>query len=66
MAQPNDHTRQQTGVQPGADDPEHPEDTTYDPAPEEVNRAREQGNGVGQSDMDRQGDPTRTRSADQY
>ncbi len=31
---------------------------TYDPSPEEVNLAREQGLGVGQKDLDRQRDAT--------
>ena len=52
---PNEHDRT-----------EAPQDDTYDPSTVQVNRAREQGNGVGQSDIDEQRDPTGARSAQQY
>ena len=45
----------------GSDQPE-----LYNPSTVQVNRARQQGIGVGQKDMDRQHDPTRLRSADQF
>lgn len=45
--------------------PEHT-DQTYDPSTVEVNRARLQGQGVGQKDLDYQRDPTRAESAEQY
>ncbi len=39
---------------------------TYEPSRVEVNRSRIQGGGIGQSDFDKQRDPTRYPSADQY
>ena len=41
-------------------------DETYDPSEVEATRSRMQGDGVGAKDLDRQRDPTRARSADQY
>ena len=41
-------------------------DTTYVPTTPQVNRGREQGLGVGQKEIDRQRDPTRIPSAEQY
>ncbi len=40
-------------------------DATYDPSTVEANRARQQGGGVGQKDLDAQRDPTGARSAEQ-
>lgn len=39
------------------------EERTFQPGPVEANRTRMQGGGVGQSEMDAQGDPTRGTSA---
>ncbi|MGE5501636.1 MAG: hypothetical protein ACM3W4_06905, partial [Ignavibacteriales bacterium] len=41
-------------------------DSSFSPTPTEVNRARMQGTGVGQREMDEQRDPTRAYSAEQY
>jgi hypothetical protein len=46
-------------------EPRHVDDV-YDPSRVEVNRARVQGLGVGQKDLDYQRDPTGDRSAEQY
>lgn len=40
--------------------------TTYEPSTVEVNRAREQGLGVGQKDIDHQRDPTGDKSYEEY
>lgn len=40
--------------------------TTYEPSTVEVNRAREQGDGVGQKDLDYQRDPTGDKSYEEY
>ena len=39
-------------------------DRTYHPSTQQVNRMREQGNGVGQTELNTQHDPTRYDSAD--
>ncbi len=41
------------------------DDDTYEPSNVAANRARQQGSGVGQKDLDAQLDPTRDRSAEQ-
>ena len=41
-------------------------DRTYDPSVQQVNRAREQGLGVGQLEVDAQRDPTTRQSSEQY
>jgi hypothetical protein len=40
--------------------------TTYEPSTVEVNRARVQGDGVGQKDLDYQRDPTGDKSYEEY
>ena len=40
-------------------------DETYDPSTVDANRAREQGAGVGQKDLDAQRDPSGTRATEQ-
>jgi hypothetical protein len=42
------------------------DDDTYEPSKVEVNRSRQQGDGVGQKDLNRQRDPTGARSAEQF
>ena len=42
------------------------EDRTFSPSQTGASRTREQGNGVGQREMDLQRDPSRPRTADQY
>ena len=41
-------------------------DRTYNPSVQQVNRAREQGVGVGQKEINAQRDPTQYNSAEQY
>lgn len=41
-------------------------DRTYDPSVQQVNRSREQGLGVGQTEINAQRDATRYNSAEQY
>lgn len=50
----------------GRSNPDTDRDDTYDPSTVEVNRMREQGDGVGQKDIDYQRDATGARSAEQY
>lgn len=40
--------------------------TSYEPSTVQVNRARMQGDGVGQKDLDRQRDPTGDKSYEEY
>jgi hypothetical protein len=56
-------SRDQYGA--GADTGEAPEDT-YEPSAVEVNRAREQGLGVGQKDIDYQHDPIGVTPAERW
>jgi hypothetical protein len=46
-------------------EPRHVDDV-YDPSREEVNRARVQGVGMGQKDLDYQRDPTGAASSEQF
>jgi len=58
-----------TGGRPltvGRSNPDSDKGDTYDPSTVVVNRAREQGLGVGQKDIDYQRDATEARSAEQY
>ena len=52
----------QAAAEQGVDDPVNP---LAEPGETQATRARMQGNGVGQREINAQRDPTRTRSADQ-
>ena len=59
-------SNQMQGNDRGAMEAEGHVGSTYDPSRIEANRARMQGGGVGQSDMDLQRDPTRADSTEHY